>query len=130
MLLRTARTRAEAAVYDFTDSRLASALIAAVHCGVDVWVVMDAHEARSRSSQYPALAAALGPRVALRTDRSGNRHAIMHHKFVVVDDRIVATGSANWTYEARSNWENLVVLDDPALARAFEAEFARLWRAP
>ncbi len=49
---------------------------------------------------------------------------------IVVDDRFVGTGSFNWTREAECcNWENLVVLDDPALARAFEAEFKRLWGA-
>jgi phosphatidylserine/phosphatidylglycerophosphate/cardiolipin synthase-like enzyme len=91
---------------------------------------MDASEARYHSSQYPALAAALGGHLALRTGRGGGRYAIMHHKFLVVDDRLVATGSFNWTREAECcNWENLVILDDPALARAFEAEFQRLWNA-
>jgi phosphatidylserine/phosphatidylglycerophosphate/cardiolipin synthase-like enzyme len=129
-LVGRAQRRIEAAIYDLTDRRIAEALIAASRRHVDTWVVMDASEARYHSSQYPALAAALGGHLALRTGRGGGRYAIMHHKFIVVDDRLVGTGSFNWTREAECcNWENLVVLDDPAVARAFEAEFQRLWRA-
>jgi cardiolipin hydrolase len=129
-LVDRAQRRLEAAIYDLTDRRIAEALIAASRRHVDTWVVMDASEARYHSSQYPALAAALGGHLALRTGRGGGRYAIMHHKFIVVDDRLVGTGSFNWTREAECcNWENLVILDDPGLARAFEAEFQRLWNA-
>jgi cardiolipin hydrolase len=129
-LVDRAQRRLEAAIYDLTDRRIAEALIAASRRHVDTWVVMDASEARYHSSQYPALAAAGGGPRPQRTRPGGGRDAIMHHKFLVVDDRIVATGSFNWTREAECcNWENLVILDDPALARAFEAEFQRLWNA-
>ena len=49
---------------------------------------------------------------------------LMHHKFAIIDDRQVLTGSFNWTYN--SNWENLLVLKEPAIAGAFHAEFERI----
>jgi hypothetical protein len=53
----------------------------------------------------------------------------MHNGLVVLDDRLVATGSYK-----RSNWAeraicgNLVLLDDPDLVDRFRSEFQRLWQ--
>jgi phosphatidylserine/phosphatidylglycerophosphate/cardiolipin synthase-like enzyme len=53
----------------------------------------------------------------------------MHHKFAIFDDRLVATGSYNWTQSAeRANYENLILLDDPKVVARFTEEFQRLWR--
>jgi len=49
---------------------------------------------------------------------------LMHHKFAIIDHRLLLTGSYNWTYN--SNAENLLVLHDPALVQAFHDEFLRL----
>jgi hypothetical protein len=48
---------------------------------------------------------------------------LMHHKFALVDERLLLCGSFNWTYN--SNAENLLVLDDTVLLRAFQEEFER-----
>ncbi|HEY9645538.1 MAG TPA: phospholipase D-like domain-containing protein, partial [Chroococcidiopsis sp.] len=54
---------------------------------------------------------------------------ILHHKFAVVDHRIVITGSQNWTAAAnQSNDENLLVIDNPTVAAHFEREFERLYQ--
>lgn len=50
--------------------------------------------------------------------------ALMHHKFALLDDRVVLTGSYNWTYT--NNAENLVSLADPGVLSAFRDEFNRL----
>jgi hypothetical protein len=50
--------------------------------------------------------------------------ALMHHKFAVVDDRELLTGSWNWTYSA--NAENLIATGEPELIAAFLHEFNRL----
>jgi phosphatidylserine/phosphatidylglycerophosphate/cardiolipin synthase-like enzyme len=55
--------------------------------------------------------------------------SLMHHKFAVFDERLVATGSYNWTNSAEhANYENLVVLEDPEMVRRFQQEFRRLWQ--
>ena len=37
---------------------------------------------------------------------------MVHHKFCIIDDKIVITGSYNWTYYAENrNWENIVILE-------------------
>ena len=36
----------------------------------------------------------------------------MHHKFCIIDQKIVITGSYNWTKQARNNEENITVIKD------------------
>lgn len=48
---------------------------------------------------------------------------LMHHKFALIDERLLLSGSFNWTYN--SNAENLLVLDDPAMLQSFRDEFER-----
>ena len=55
--------------------------------------------------------------------------SLMHHKFAIFEDRLVATGSYNWTNSAEhANCENLVILDEPEVIARFQREFHRLWR--
>lgn len=52
----------------------------------------------------------------------------MHHKFAVVDGRLLITGSLNWTLTAvQSNMENVLVTEEPDLVRPFIKEFHRIW---
>ncbi len=52
---------------------------------------------------------------------------IMHHKFCVIDEHTVITGSFNWTKKASLNNENIVVLqNDRAFARSFLDVFEQL----
>ena len=53
---------------------------------------------------------------------------ILHHKVIIIDQRTVITGSYNFTSSAeQSNDENLVIVDDSALARAYLDEFERVY---
>jgi phosphatidylserine/phosphatidylglycerophosphate/cardiolipin synthase-like enzyme len=51
----------------------------------------------------------------------------LHHKFCVLDDAVVITGSYNWTRRARRTDENiLVVRGDTPLAQGYQEAFERL----
>lgn len=51
----------------------------------------------------------------------------MHHKFCVVDNETLITGSYNWTHYAEiRNVENVVISDDTDLCRSYVEEFKRL----
>lgn len=54
--------------------------------------------------------------------------SMMHHKFCIIDDTVLLTGSYNWTYYAElRNEENLLLIkDDTSCLEAFKAEFLRL----
>jgi phosphatidylserine/phosphatidylglycerophosphate/cardiolipin synthase-like enzyme len=52
---------------------------------------------------------------------------LMHHKYMIRDSRTVWTGSTNWTDDAWTRQENVVVVvDSPDLATAFHREFEEL----
>lgn len=52
---------------------------------------------------------------------------IMHHKFCIIDDSKVITGSYNWTVKARRyNKENIVLIEDKDIALEFGREFDNL----
>ena len=51
----------------------------------------------------------------------------LHHKFCIIDNRTVITGSYNWTYFAENrNIENILVSYDRKIIDLFAAEFSRL----
>jgi phosphatidylserine/phosphatidylglycerophosphate/cardiolipin synthase-like enzyme len=52
----------------------------------------------------------------------------LHHKFAVIDNRKVITGSFNWSPSAaHTNDETLLVIHSPQLAKHFTREMDRLW---
>ena len=53
----------------------------------------------------------------------------LHHKFAVIDNNTVITGSFNWSpAAAHTNDETLLVIHSPKLAAHFTREMNRLWR--
>jgi phosphatidylserine/phosphatidylglycerophosphate/cardiolipin synthase-like enzyme len=62
---------------------------------------------------------------------------LMHHKFIVIDQKVVVTGSANFTLsdihgdfanpENRGNVNHLLVINSPELAGIFTKEFKLMW---
>ncbi len=52
---------------------------------------------------------------------------LMHHKYVVRDERAVWTGSTNWTDDSWSHQENVIaIVDSPAVAADFRLDFEQL----
>ncbi|MDZ8106555.1 MAG: phospholipase D-like domain-containing protein [Nostoc sp. DedQUE12a] len=53
---------------------------------------------------------------------------LLHHKFAVIDNQTVITGSHNWSDAANNgNDETLVVIESPVVAAHYVREFARLY---
>lgn len=78
-------------------------------------------EASSRSGVKPLLCAG----VEVRQD--GNPD-VMHHKVFIFDESIVAMGSFNFSNRAATdNDENMLIIHNPDIARAYLEEFDRLW---
>ena len=120
-LLSSARSHVRFLAFQFTDPRLADALVDLAGEGVTVQGVMEARAAEGPYSQYDRLREG-GVEVSL----DGNPYT-MHHKVLIIDDQIVVLGSYNFTTSAdEENDENLLIVHDPEVARAFLAEFERV----
>ncbi len=53
----------------------------------------------------------------------------LHHKFALIDDTIVITGSHNWSAAAnQNNDEALIIVQNPTIAAHFRREFDRLYQ--
>jgi phosphatidylserine/phosphatidylglycerophosphate/cardiolipin synthase-like enzyme len=125
-LMHQAAATIEGALYRFNHPGLAQALEEAVHRGVRVRLVVDANKYKESRTTQELLAGAIIPfRLAFGRQGRGSK---MHHKFVILDQQTVLTGSYNWTLESEDeNHENLLVLRDPQAVEAYTHEFEALW---
>ena len=58
--------------------------------------------------------------------QDGNPY-VMHHKVILLDDRVTIFGSFNFSENAdKDNDENLLIVTDPAFTAQFEQEYQRV----
>jgi phosphatidylserine/phosphatidylglycerophosphate/cardiolipin synthase-like enzyme len=108
--------------FSFTSDDIGDAMIVRQQAGLPVRGVFENRNAEGIGSEYERLRKA---KVSVLSD--GNCYT-MHHKVIIIDRRVVITGSYNFTARAEdANDENLLILDDPALAEAYLKEFERVY---
>lgn len=108
--------------YAFTADPLAEMLLEKTAAGITVRGVIERGQADNMGSDYQRLRAG-GVEVVL----DGNPRS-MHHKVIIVDRRIVITGSYNFSRSAEEfNDENLLIIDNAELAQEFLIEFERVY---
>jgi phosphatidylserine/phosphatidylglycerophosphate/cardiolipin synthase-like enzyme len=97
-------------------------LLERARAGVEIRGVFESSGAESPVSQFSRLRQA-----GIDVWKDGNPYN-MHHKVFVIDRRVVIFGSYNFSRRAeRNNDENFLIVEDPAMAALFEAEFARVY---
>ncbi|KAG7209905.1 hypothetical protein KM043_011501 [Ampulex compressa] len=120
--LNSARYTLDVCMYFFTCQELASVIVDAQKRGVIVRIIIDegmAHNNHNRMTLFR------NNGIAVKSKRFD---ALMHHKFAIVDDDFVITGSTNWTMNAFfGNFDNILVTNDSSLVVPFVNEFERLW---
>lgn len=119
--LADAAMRVDAALYHLDSTPVADALIGAHERGVQVRIVTEADN--GDEAEIERLQAA-----GIRIADDGERDGLMHHKFIVIDERYVWTGSYNTTYNgAYRNNNNVILIDSVPLAYNFTQEFRELF---
>lgn len=122
--LNSAKSSLDICVFNITDNDIVKAILKAKSRGVSVRIVSDDEQAKSQGSDIMHLA-----QQGIPTKVDNNPTALIHHKFALIDNNAVLTGSYNWTKSARlTNRENIVILHDQKIAGEFAREFARLWQ--
>jgi phosphatidylserine/phosphatidylglycerophosphate/cardiolipin synthase-like enzyme len=125
-LLHEASSSIDGALYRFNHPGLAQTLEEAVHRGLHVRLLVDGNKYKESRTTQELLSGAIIP-FRLGFGRQG-RGSKMHHKFVILDQQTVLTGSYNWTLESEDeNHENLLILRDPYSVEAYAQEFEALW---
>jgi len=121
-LINSATSSIRFLAFSFTDFPLANAMIQRMQQGVDVAGVMDKTQAGGQGAELGTLFCAGVP---VRHD--GNKQ-FMHNKVIVIDERYVITGSLNFSTSAEeSNDENVIIIDNPDIARLYMQDFERVW---
>lgn len=118
-----ARASVDVLAFSLTDDEVGEALVARHRAGVRVRAVFERRNAEGVGSEYGRLRAS-----GLAALEDGNCYT-MHHKVIIIDRQVVITGSYNFTARAEdTNDENLLIIDSPAIAAAYLAEFERVYR--
>ena len=109
--------------FSFTSDPISAALIERFAAGVDVAGVFEESQYHSNTgTEFDNL---LDAGLDVRLDGNDRN---MHHKVFIIDEKIVITGSYNFSRSAEErNDENTLIIHSPVLAAQFLAEFERIW---
>lgn len=108
--LRAAEKEIKVAVAWFTDPELFNELCKKAQQGIDIHIILINDQINCGLGKLNFVRLRnLGGRVDFLNIEKFNK---MHHKFCVVDQKVVITGSYNWTNQARKNEENITVIEE------------------
>jgi len=123
-LLKQTHKTLDICVFTITDERLASDIFDCFQRGIKVRIITDDDKMYDHGSVIKDLNNAGIP---IKIDHSQYH---MHHKFGIIDSRIVFTGSFNWTYTAsKHNQENLLVTSNYEIVKQYTEQYEQLWKA-
>ncbi len=111
--------------FSFTHDGMGKAMIEKYKDGIQVKGVFEKRgNKKSKYSEYGQLKNAGIQSIQL--DR--NKYA-MHHKVIIIDERVTITGSFNFSNNAnKRNDENVLIIDNPRIAKAYIDEFQRIYQ--
>ena len=119
-LLKSARSKIDLTAFSLTDWPVIDALVDAHRRGVVVRVVLD-------PSEQHALDRLTEVSDGIRMKPPG---PYMHLKSYSIDGLVLRSGSANLTASGLKQQDNdIIVIHEPAAARAFDARFEQIWSA-
>lgn len=110
-------------IYSFTLDSVGNALIEALGRHIEVKIVFEKGQI-GQSSEYQRL------RNSAVDVRNDTNPSYMHDKIMIVDGKVVLTGSFNWSNNAENeNNENLLIIASTSLATTYENEFQKIWNS-
>lgn len=120
--LQRAKRSIDACIFTFSCKEIGDVLINAHRNGIVVRVITDNEQVSASGSQVERLRRA---GIQVRHDFTSY---FMHHKFAVVDQGVIVSGSLNWTLQGVcGNQENVVITDAPEIVSPFVQQFEKLW---
>jgi phosphatidylserine/phosphatidylglycerophosphate/cardiolipin synthase-like enzyme len=109
--------------FSYTEDKIGQAMIERMNAKVKVSGVFEARNVEGIGSEFQVLQDA-----GVDIFEDGNCYT-MHHKVIIIDEKIVITGSYNFTKRAEEqNDENLVIIEDAGVAAQYKEEFDRVYQ--
>ena len=120
--IENAKTSIKICVFTISDDQITAAILAAHRRNIPIKLLTDNEKLFDVGSDIRQLALA---KIEIRTDNTKNH---MHHKFAIIDNELLISGSYNWTRSAAMyNHENIIVSDNKELVQDFLIQFDKLW---
>lgn len=107
-----------------TDSDIYNALLNRARKGITIEIIMSNHEWNKTEKILSYVNELINLECSIYY--IANDSTLMHNKFCIIDNKIVITGSYNWTISARSNHENIVVLNNEISIKEYLVEFNKI----
>lgn len=122
--LRMATKSAFICVFTISDDLISQEILNCKKRGISIKVITDNDKSFDCGSDIEDLA---NQGVPVKMDTSPNH---MHHKFAIIDESVLITGSYNWTRSAyERNQENILITNSEDAIGNYMREFNRLWTA-
>jgi phosphatidylserine/phosphatidylglycerophosphate/cardiolipin synthase-like enzyme len=127
-LINRAKKTVDIMCFVFSSEEISEALILAKKRGVKVRILFDnSFSSQGITSRWRYVPFNKLGEVGISC-KYDDEAAKIHHKVIIVDSQEVLTGSFNLSNNAaKSNDENLLIVDSPYVAGNYQKEFDRLW---
>ena len=121
--LETARQQLDISVFTITNNEISRVILKLHKKGIKIRIITDDDKSLDLGSDIEDFIQAGIP---VRFDDSSYH---MHHKFVVIDRKILINGSFNWTRSAtNANQENIQITNQTKIVNLFSEQFEKLWK--
>ncbi len=121
-LLETAEKSIHFMAFSFTHELIGETILSKSTDGVEVMGIFETRGSETEFSRLPVFYCA-----GLDVRQDGNP-GTFHHKVFVIDQRVVVTGSYNFSNNAdQSNDENVIIIENSDIADRYLQEFDRRW---
>lgn len=121
LFIQSAKVSLDIAIFDVNLDKVVHEILVKSK-KIPVRILVDRREAKGNHSLVPLLLKA-GANV-----RYGHQRGIMHNKYMIVDGKMIETGSFNYTNGAAfKNNENQVYLATPSIVERYKTRFDKIW---
>lgn len=120
-IINNAKTYIYIPAFLVTHNTMTDNLISAKKRGIDVKIIIDA----TSTKNYKNIKKLRDSGVQLKVENYAGK---MHSKTMIIDDKYLIAGSMNFSYSGENkNDENVLIIENPKLAKYYRGYFEYLW---
>ncbi len=115
------------AIYSITNIEITNAIINAYKRGIKVRMILEYSKAQTQKIDE-AVKRLIESKIPVKILRGGGLYGVMHNKIIIIDSKILITGSYNFTLNANNNnFENIVISDRKNDIDEYKNYFEVMW---